>query len=165
MQATEWQEFISMLEAERNAYAMLLTLLQEEQGLLERFAHQQLLDLAGRKEDILARLSSFEQTRQTVMASILGTAVPSHATSVEEHLSRHRHAMAREAATRFQEVIELARRAKIQGRKNTALVHRGLATVREALRLIYAGIGQEPVYGESGTLQFAGLSSSVNVTG
>ena len=160
-----WERLLQTLRAEHAAYQSLSTLLSEEHDLLQRMDHQGLPNLTERKEVLLVDLRSLEQRRKVLVKDLVGDHQHSHPSEWLKLLSQAPTPWGTRSATELERVLTVAREVAEEGSRNARLIHRGLAMVREALRLIYGGGSQEPVYGESGHLNVPQVTWSVSVHG
>ena len=164
-QAQDWQQLRKTLEDEQLVLNDFLSLLQDEYNCLRTLNHPGLATLTKKKETLMARLPGFEHRRCALFLTLTGKPLPPDLPSLTAILAEHVPSGGPTTVQVFQNLWNVAKEIVSQGRKNGALIHRGLNTVREALRLLYTGIGNEPVYGDGGVLQFPRVTSSRIVEG
>ena len=160
-----WKHLLQTLQVERTAYTSLSTLRSEEYHLLRKMDHQGLPNLTERKEALLVDLQSLEQGRNTLVNELIGGHHHSNPSEWLKLLSQGPLPWGKRSATELGRVLIIAREVAEQGRRNAGLVYRGLAMVREALRLIYSGGSREPVYGKSCHLNLPQVTSSLSIRG
>lgn len=139
-----------------------LSLLREEECLLLAMDRSGMANIMEKKEQVLAGMCRYEQQVMTVMQQLAG---PKNQESLGGWLKRSQQPQASKANTIFHESYTLAQKIQVQGKKNEALLRRTQHVVREAINLIYTGLGAGPVYQGSGALQFSSVPSSVNIHG
>jgi flagellar biosynthesis/type III secretory pathway chaperone len=164
-QAQDWQQLRKILEDEQVVLHDLLSLLGDEYRCLRTVNHPGLVTLTKKKETLMARLPGFEHRRCALFLSLTGKSLPPDLPSLTSILAEHVSSPDLATLQMFEGLWRVAKEIVIQGRKNGEMIHRGLNTVREALRLLYTGIGNEPVYGDEGVLQFPRVTSSMIVEG
>ena len=139
-----------------------LSLLREEECLLLAMDRSGVANIMEKKEQVLEGMCRYEQQVMTVMQQLAG---PKNQESLGGWLKQSRQPQASTANTIFHESYKLAQKIQAQGKKNEVLIRRTQHVVREAINLIYTGLGAGPVYQGSGTLQFSSVPSSVNIHG
>jgi flagellar biosynthesis/type III secretory pathway chaperone len=139
-----------------------LSLLREEERLLLGMDRPGVANITEKKEQVLEAMCRYEQQVMAVMHQLAG---PENRELLGGWLKKSRQSQASSANTIFHELFGLTRKIQEQGKKNEALIRRTQHVVREAINLIYTGLGTGPVYQGSGTLQFSSLPSSVNLHG
>ena len=164
-QARDCQELSNALQDEQVVLNELLSLLQDEYRCLRNLNHDDLAILTAQKEAMLARLPGFEERLSSLFVALTGQPLPPDLPTITSILEGQFPSAASTTIQAFQTLWNVAKEIVRQGKKNGALIHRGLNTVREALRLNYTGIGNEPVYGDGGALQFPRVTSSIIVEG
>lgn len=164
-QTRQWTQLIQALETERNAYQELSALLRKEHECLCQWNHQGLFEITGKKEEVVSLLASLEVQRVSLLQELTNAKPTLESYVFPPFWIKHFPPFSQVAGHRVQELMETASNAAKLSRTNKLLVYRGLSLVREALRLIHSGIGNEPVYGGAGTLEFPAVSSSLTVLG
>jgi flagellar biosynthesis/type III secretory pathway chaperone len=139
-----------------------LSLLNKEERLLLVMDRQGVADITEKKEQVLDGMHRYEQQVMGVMPQLAGSDHQGHLGGWLRNVP-HRHAVS--ANTIFHELIGLIQKIQEQGKKNESLIRRTQHVVREAINLIYTGLGTGPVYQGSGALQFSSVPSSVNLHG
>ena len=157
-----WDYLLTLLGEMQVVFQKFLSLLPEEERLLLGMDRQGVADITEKKEQVLETLCRYEQQVMAVMHELAG---PKNQESLGGWLKKSRQPQAPLANTIFHELFGLARKIQEQGKKNEALIRRTQHVVREAINLIYTGLGTGPVYQGSGALQFSSVPSSVNIQG
>ena len=157
-----WDHLLTLLGEMQGVVQELLSLLPEEERLLLGMDRQGVADITEKKEQVLEAMCRYEQQVMAVMHELAG---PKNQESLGGWLKKSRQPQAPLANTIFHELFGLARKIQEQGKKNEALIRRTQHVVREAINLIYTGLGTGPVYQGSGALQFSSVPSSVNIQG
>ncbi len=157
-----WDHLLTLLGEMQGVFQELLSLLPEEERLLLGMDRQGVADITEKKEQVLEAMCRYEQQVMAVMHELAG---PKNQESLGGWLKKSRQPQAPLANTIFHELFGLARKIQEQGKKNEALIRRTQHVVREAINLIYTGLGTGPVYQGSGALQFSSVPSSVNIQG
>ncbi len=157
-----WNHLLVALEDMHAAFEQFLAFLCDEERLLSAMDRQGVAELADKKEQALAVMCRYEKQVSLAIHQLAG---PEHRGHIHDWLNQVRHPQAMKASTIFYELIGLTRKIQVQGRKNEILIRRMQCVVREAINIIYAGLGAGPVYQGSGTLQFSSVPSSVSLQG
>lgn len=157
-----WDHLLTLLGEMQVVFQKFLSLLPEEERLLLGMDRQGMADITEKKEQVLEAMCRYEQQVMAVMHELAG---PKNQESLGGWLKQSRQPQALLANTIFDELFGLARKIQEQGKKNEALIRRTQHVVREAINLIYTGLGTGPVYQGSGVLQFSSVPSSVNIQG
>lgn len=157
-----WGHLLVLLGEMHAAFEQFLSFLCDEERLLGAMDRQGVADMADKKEQALAEMSRYEKQVGIVIHQLAG---PEHRGKVDAWLKQLRHPQAMKARTIFHELIGLTQKIQAQGRKNEILIRRTQCVVREAISLIYTGLGTGPVYQGSGALQFSSAPSSVSLHG
>jgi len=139
-----------------------MTLLGDEERRLLEMDRQGVADVTEKKEQVLDTMRRYEQQVSDVLHQLAGS---DNHERLEVWLKQTRHPHASTARTRFHELGDLTREIQAHSKKNEALIRRTHHVVREAINLIYAGLGTGPVYQGSGTLHFPTVPSSVHLHG
>ena len=157
-----WDHLIYRLKEMQGVFQEFLFLLREEERLLLRMDRQGIADIAEKKEQVLEGMCRYEQQ---VMGGLHRLAGPENLEQLGQWLKQSTHPQALLANRIFHELHVLARKIQEQGKKNETVIRRTQHIVREAVNLIYTGLGAGPVYQGTGTLQFSSVPSSVNLQG
>ena len=157
-----WDHLIKLLGEMQVVFQEFLSLLREEECLLLAMDRSGMANIMEKKEQVLEGMCRYEQEVMTVMQQLAG---PKNQESLGGWLKQLRQPQAATANTIFHESYKLAQKIQTQGKKNEVLIRRTQHVVREAINLIYTGLGTGPVYQGSGTLQFSSVPSSVNIHG
>ena len=154
-QPASWEALIHTLRSEREAYHDLSVLLIEELPFLKSMDHQRLLEVNSRKETVLDSIRRLEQERLACLKEFAGCR---SLDDFAKWLASADFSHVREVQAALNELVNMAKRVKQQSEENAALTFRALYIVREALSLIYSGLGTQPVYGDSGQLTFPSVA-------
>jgi hypothetical protein len=157
-----WDHLLGLLGEMQVVFQEFLSLLREEERLLLGMDRKAVADITEKKEQVLEAMCRYEQQVMTVMQQLAG---PKNQESLGGWLKKSRQPQASKANTIFYESYKLAQKIQAQGKKNEVLLRRTQHVVREAINLIYTGLGAGPVYQGSGALQFSSVLSSVNIQG
>ena len=157
-----WDGLLSLLREMQEVFQKFLSLLCEEERLLFAMDREGVADITEKKEQVLEMMCRYEQHVMSVLQHLSGS---ENRDSLGAWLKYVRRPQAFKANTIFHELFGLAQKIQAQGKKNEALIRRTQHVVREAVNLIYTGLGTGPVYQGSGALQFSSVPSSVNLRG
>ena len=157
-----WDHLLGLLEKMQEVFQEFLSLLAEEERLLVSLDRQGVAEITEKKEQVLEGMCRYEER---VMAMLQRLAGPENQEQLGKWLQQAPHPHASVANTIFHELYGLAKNIQEQGKKNEAIVRRTQHVVREAINLIYTGLGTGPVYQGSGALQYSSVPSSVNLQG
>ncbi len=157
-----WDHLLVLLKETHAAFEQFLSFLCDEERLLVAMDRQGVGDMAEKKEQALAEMSRYEQQVSSVIHQLAG---PEHRRQVDAWLKQLHHPQAMKARTIFHELIRFTQKIQAQGRKNEILIRRMQCVVREAINLIYTGLGTGPVYQGSGALQYSTAPSSMSLRG
>ncbi len=146
----------------QGVFQEFLSLLHQEEGLLLRMDRQGIADITEQKGQVLGEMCRYEQQ---VMALFRQLASHENYSRLGEWLKKTSWAHATFVQRILQELSDLAQKIQGQGRKNEAITRRTQHAVREAINLIYTGLGTGPLYQGTGTLQYASVPGSVNLKG
>jgi len=157
-----WDDLLGLFQNTHREFEEYLSLLEAEEKLVQRMDRPGLVEITDRKEQVLDSLCRYEQEVKvalqafvkgeghTSLSAWLDQAPPRQGEVVQEWLSKLRHA---------------AGQIHDQGKTNEVRIRRTQHVVREAVNLIYAGVGTGPVYQGSGTLRAPSVLSSVQLQG
>lgn len=158
----EWDHLLVLLGEMRAVFHGFMTLLRDEERLLLRMDRQGVADVMEKKEQALDTMCRYEQQVAAVFHQLTGS---DNHERLEVWLQKARHPHASAVRARLQELVGLTRSIQAHGKKNEALIRRTHHVVREAINLIYAGLGTGPVYQGSGALYFPSVPGSVHLHG
>lgn len=157
-----WEDLLSILGEMQGVFREFLSLLCEEERLLLGMDRQGVADITDKKDHALQTMCRYEQQVMSMLHDLAGH---ENHHALGKWLKQVRRPHAFKANTHLHELFGLAQKIQAQGKKNEALVRRTQHIVREAINLIYTGLGTGPVYQGSGALQFSTVPSSVNLRG
>ncbi len=157
-----WDHLLVLLGEMRSIFQGFMVLLREEERLLLGMDRKRIADVTEKKEQALDAMCRYEQQVMALLRQLAG----SHSQDrLEVWLQKARQPQASSANTMLHELFGLTRTIQTQGKKNAALTRRTQHVVREAINLIYTGLGVGPVYQGSGALHFPAVPSSVHLHG
>jgi len=158
----QWERLLVLLGEMRAIFEEFMTLLRDEERLVLEMDRQGVADVTEKKERALDTMRRYEQQVAAVLHQLAGS---DNHERLEVWVKQARHPHASTARTRLHELADLTRHIQVHGKKNEALIRRTHHVVREAVNLIYAGLGTGPVYQGSGALHFPTVLSSVHLHG
>jgi hypothetical protein len=123
---------------------------------------KEIADVSEKKEQALGEMCRYEQQVIVVLQELSGS---ENQERIGVWLQQVHQPQAISAKRILQELGGLTRTIHMQGKKNEALILRTQHVVREAIHLIYTGLGTGPVYQGSGTLHYASVPGSVHLHG
>lgn len=157
-----WDRLAHTLRSECEAYQSLLQLLDEEGLCLQRLSLQSLHEVTSRKAQLLTLI---EQLDGVWMDQLQGLARSARKEELLPWLGRSIHPRAKEAQAALNALISLGHKTKACGKRNGNLLSHAQYVVHEALQVIYAGLGAQPVYGQSGQISFPSVTGSMSLQG
>lgn len=157
-----WEHLDALLGEMQELFKNFLSLLNQEEGFLLAMDRQGVADMSEKKEQVLDEMCRYEQQVMDMMHRLAGSEHRGHLADWLRNLS---HRQAASATSKFQDLIGLTQKIQEQGKKNEASIQRMQHVVREAIYLIYAGVGTGPVYQGSGALRAPSVLSSVQLQG
>ena len=157
-----WGRLAHTLRSECDAYRHFLQLLKEEAPCLQQLSPQALHDVTSQKTQVLALIQQLDGVRMGLLKRLAG---PACKEDLIPWLARSIHPRASEAQAALKELVRFGREAKAHGKRNGALLSHAQYVVREALHVIYTGLGAQPLYGQSGQLSFPSVTGSVSLQG
>lgn len=158
----EWERLLVLLGEMRGIFQEFMTLLRDEEHRILEMDRQGVAVVTEKKEQVLDTMCRYEQEVINVLHQLSGL---DNYERPEVWLKQTRHPHALTARTRLHELGDLTREIQSHGKKNEALIRRTHHVVREAINLIYTGLGSGPVYQGSGALHFPTVLSSVHLHG
>ncbi|MDH5429083.1 MAG: flagellar protein FlgN [Nitrospirota bacterium] len=157
-----WEHLHVLLGEMQELFKIFLSLLSQEECFLLAMDRQGVADMTEKKEQVLDEMCRYEQQALDTMHRLAG---PDHQGHLADWLRNLSHRQAVSAKSKFQDLIGLTRMIQEQGKKNESSIQRMQHIVREAIHLIYAGVGTGPVYQGSGALRTPSVLSSVQLQG
>ncbi len=157
-----WDTLLVLLGEMRSAFHEFMVLLRDEERILLGMDRKGIADVTEKKEQSLDMMRRYEQQ---VVAALQQLAGSEHHGRFGVWLQKARQPQASSAKTMLQELGGLMHAIQTQGKKNEARLLRTQHVVREAINLIYTGLGTGPVYRGSGALQYASIPGSVHLCG
>ena len=157
-----WDHLVILLEKMQLVFQEFLSLLREEERSLQSMDRQGIAEITDKKEQVLEEMCRYEQQ---VMALLLRLAGPENGQQLGQWLKQSPQPQALLVNALLHDIFELAQLIQGQGKQNEAIIRRTQHVVREAINLIYTGLGAGPVYQGSGALQFSSVPGSVNLHG
>ncbi|MDH5576749.1 MAG: flagellar protein FlgN [Nitrospirota bacterium] len=157
-----WERLLVLLGEMREIFQEFMTLLRDEERRLLEMDRQGVADVTEKKEQVLDTMRRYEQQVIAVLHQLAGQDKHER---LEVWLKQARHPHASTARTKLHDLADLTKQIQVHGKKNEALIRRTHHVVREAINLIYAGLGTGPVYQGSGALYFPTVLSSVHLHG
>ena len=121
-----------------------------------------LLEVNSQKEQVLDTMRRLEQQVERELHQLAGAVSQ---VSIWSWLKAVPDPRAQSAQSMLIELLRLARLIQEQGKKNEAVIRPIYHRVREAIHVIYSGLGTGPVYQGSGVLNFPSVPSSVHLQG
>lgn len=157
-----WIQLTALLRREQENCQGLLDILMEEESALQALDQQKLASIHERQERILHRMAADQRERNARLRDLAGA---SWQGNLLTWLSKTPSPQAATAQAALRDLVAVGRRVQDVRERNAALSARGLHIVREAIGVIYAGRGIQPVYKESGALNFPSLTTSLDLQG
>ena len=158
----EWERVLDLLNQMQSVFQEFLGLLRKEERVLQSMNRQGIADITEKKEQVLEEMCRYEQQVMALLGRLAG---PENTKQLGRWLKLSAQPVAATVNAKLRDVFELAKFIQVQGKKNEATIRRSQHVVREAINLIYSGLGTGPVYQGSGTLQFSSVPGSVNLHG
>jgi hypothetical protein len=157
-----WEQLLVMGEEAKSVFADYLELLRQEEHALRRMNRQEMADLTERKGQALDLMCRYEQQVISAIQVLTGSEGTDRLWSSLKTASDPR-------AVTVQHILRalslLANTIREQGETNKSLIRRTQHVVREAINLIYIGLGTGPVYQGSGALSTPSLPGSMHLHG
>ena len=160
--SVSWDQLLVMAEKARTVFADYLDLLRQEECVLRRMNRQEMADLTERKGQALDLLCRYEQQVVSEIQVLTGS---KGTEGIWLGLQRASDPRALSVQNLLREISLLADHIREQGRTNEGLIRRTQHVVREAINLIYLGMGAVPVYQGSGDLSTPSLPGSMHLHG
>ena len=157
-----WDNLLVLLGEMRSAFHDFMVLLRDEERILLGMDRKGIADIAEKKEQSLDEMCRYEREVIVVLQQLSGSECQER---LAVWLQKSLQPQAAFAKKILQELGGLVRTIQVQGGKNEARLRRTQHVVREAINLIYTGLGVGPVYQGSGTLHYALVPGSVHFRG
>ncbi len=157
-----WDNLLVLLGKMRSAFHEFMILLRDEERILLGMDRKGIADVTEKKEQSLDMMRRYEQQVVAVLQELGGS---EHQGRFGVWLQKARQPQASSAKTILQELGGLTHAIQAQGKKNEARLRRTQHVVREAINLIYTGLGTGPVYQGSGALHYSSVPGSVHLRG
>ena len=138
------------------------SLLEQEEAVMKRLDRENMMALVDHKATVLENIQRSEQQLVAVLRPWAPTESSVNCWNVITQDPQFSRVFQLPV---FKAIQRETARIREQGQKNAVLVRRGQYVVREALNLVYAGVGQGPVYQGTGTLRVQPAPCSVNLRG
>jgi FlgN protein len=161
-QSTRWEPLLRVLAEAQAAYQQYGVLLFQEAHSLRIMNQRNLVEINSQKEQVLDTMGRLEQQVEHELHQLVGTVAQE---SILSWLKADPDPRAQLAQGMLIELRHLSRLIQEQGKKNEALIRPFYQRVREAIHVIYTGLGTGPVYQGSGTLNFPSVPSRVHLQG
>ena len=147
----------------RSAFREFMVLLRAEERILLGMDRKEIAAIAEKKEQSLGEMCRYEQQVIVVLQQLSGS-------EGQERIAVWlKKALQPQAAITAKKILQelggLTQTIQAQGKINEARLCRMQHVVREAINLIYTGLGTGPVYQGSGALHYASVPSSVHLRG
>lgn len=161
-QSATWERLLEALTETRSAFQQYGVLLFQEAHSIRIMDQRNLIEVNSQKEQVLDTMRRIEQQVEHELHRLVGPAKPE---SILSWLKADPDPRAQSAHGMLMELLDLSRLIREQGKKNEALILPLYHRVREAIHVIYTGLGTGPVYQGSGALNFHSVPSSVHLQG
>ena len=157
-----WDHLLVLLGEMHVVFEEFMVFLCEEERMLLGMDRQGVATVTEKKEQVLDVMCRYEQQVKVVLHQLAG---PDQQKRLGPWLQEARQPQASSANLILHELSTLTRTIQEQGKKNEVLIGRTQHVVREAINIIYTGLGTGPMYGGSGTLHFPSVPTSVHLHG
>ena len=157
-----WDYLLVLLGKMRTVFQGFRVLLGDEERVLLGMDQQGVAEVTDKKEQALDVMCRYEQQVMADLQELAGIEGKEH---LGAWLRKAHEPQALLASTIFHEICDVIHAIGVQGKKNEALIQRMQHVVREAIHIIYTGLGSGPVYQGSGTLQSPVVPCSVHFQG
>lgn len=151
-----------MLAEAQSAFQQYGILLFQEAHSLRIMDQPNLIEVNSRKEQVFDTMRRLEQQVEGELHQLAGAVAQE---AIWSWLNGVQDPRAQSAQGMLMELRRLARLIQEQGKKNEAVIRPIYHRVREAIHVIYTGLGTGPVYQGSGTLNFPSVPGSVHLQG
>ncbi len=161
-QPATWEPLLEMLAEAQSVFQRYGVLLFQEAHSLRIMDRPKLVEVSSQKEQVLEMMCQLEQQVEGELYRLAGSTAQE---SIWNWLKAVPDPRAQLAQRMLTDLLRLARLIQEQGKKNEALIFPVYHRVREAIQVMYTGLGTGPVYQGSGTLHFPSVPSSVHLQG
>lgn len=154
-----WKQLLEVGEEAQSIFARYLELLRQEEDALRRMNRQEMFGLMEKKGEALDIMCRYERQVISGIKVLTGS-------EGKGRLWIDLQAASDPRAVSLQNIVRklslLANNIREQGKTNAALIRRAQHVVREAINLIYIGLGTGPVYQGSGALSIPSLPGTMH---
>lgn len=157
-----WDHLLVLLEDMRVVYQEFRDLLCAEERMLLGMDRLGVAGVTEKKEQVLGVMCRYEQQVIGLLQQLSGF---THQGPFGAWLQEVRQPQALSANSILQELCRLTEIIQEQGKKNDTLTRRTQHIVREAIHLIYTGLGNGPTYQGSGALSSPSVLNTVHLHG
>lgn len=161
-QSATWERLLEMLAEAQSVFQRYGVLLFQEAHSLRIMDRPKLVEVNSQKEQALEAMCQLEQQVERELHRLAGSAAYESIWSWLKAVPDPQAKLAQEMLT---DLLRLARLIQEQGKRNDALIRPIYHRVREAVQVMYTGLGTGPVYQGSGILHFPSVPSSVHLQG
>jgi hypothetical protein len=161
-QSATWERLLKILAEAQSAFQQYGILLFQEAHSLRIMDQPNLIEVNSRKEQVFDTMRRLEQQVEGELHQLAGAVAQE---AIWSWLNGVQDPRAQSAQGMLMELRRLARLIQEQGKKNEAVIRPIYHRVREAIHVIYTGLGTGPVYQGSGTLNFPSVPGSVHLQG
>ncbi|GJL57155.1 MAG: hypothetical protein NPIRA03_00120 [Nitrospirales bacterium] len=161
-QSATWERLLEMLAEAQSVFQRYGVLLFQEAHSLRIMDRPKLVEVSSQKEQALERMCQLEQQVEGELYRLAGSPAQE---SIWNWLKAVPDPRAQLAQRMLTDLLRLARLIQEQGKKNEALIFPIYHRVREAIQVMYTGLGTGPMYQGTGTLHFPSVPSSVHLQG
>lgn len=161
-QSTTWERLLKALAEAQAAFQQYGVLLFQEAHSLRIMDQPKLVEVNSQKEQVLDTMRRLERQVEDELQQLAGAVAQE---SIWTWLKAVPDPRAQSAQIMLIDLLRLARLIQEQGKKNEAAIRPIYHRVREAIQVMYTGLGTGPVYQGSGTLHFPLVPSSVHLQG
>lgn len=157
-----WEALQQLFRRLLNSLEEFSELLAEEEAVMTRLDREKMMVLVEQKAGVLEAVQRCEQQMVAVLRPWVPTGLSGDCWNVIKQSPEFSRVL---QLPEFKAIQRETARIREQGQKNVVLIRRGQYVVREAMSLVYAGLGQGPVYQGTGTLRVQPVPCSVNLHG
>lgn len=157
-----WDHLLVLLGEMRVIFQEYMDLLCAEERMLLGMDRQGIAGVTEKKEQVLDVMGRYEQQVIGLLQQLSGS---NNQGSFAVWLQEMRQPQASTANSILQDLCGLTETIQQQGKKNETLTRRTHHVVREAIHLIYTGLGNGPTYQGSGALSFPSVPNTVHLHG
>lgn len=162
LHSATWQRLLEMLAEAQSVFQRYGVLLFQEAHSLRAMDRPKLVEVNSQKESALETICQLEQQIERELHGLAGSAAHE---SIWSWLKAVPDPRAQLAQAMLTDLLRLAHLIQEQGKKNDALIRPIYHKVREAVQVMYTGLGTVPVYQGTGILHFPSVPSSVHLQG